>query len=605
MEENGCFEITKIEGIPIEHNCKVWSVDKVKNELIVLESEREICIHVGAAGESSSSSNGSESDVAESQEQASIRSRRPDHLDVDEDEACAGKKIMYCFRYYKLPDGMYFTPNVGSKTKIDYMKEEPVSATSSPILPLFCSYAIINNKHSIMNARLSLDKTLLLLQISETIVVVAAIGERTTNPWILNVASPQGAIRGIPLDESHELLLRRKNVSNQSGIHILSDGIIWSDHGGNSQDLILITNESVLFYKVSRSRNQFIKSRSYTHQIDRFWFDMKTRALVCGQLTSCNEAPSSTSGTAILLRTYFLRMPLDLNAKKSHIMTEKRSFVLIPTSLPRLRVELPPPEVLPIFIVGSLSSINRGLRRASVGDIHIVNLYRDTYLLDTGSISLGNFDIYLVDKEKCKITFISKVTLSLQVEKGDRISLVALDDVLCIMTSNGTIAFYDIRTNTSCPIFYSSINKKCYHFFLQSSGLYTPPSNILFAHEISLLRLNLRCLATDHIVTGDGLRFLMKRGMVDVSKEIVLGQVRMIVHGNFSKGLIKDLVNDIVSLYVVCSFNFFIYSNFMDLNPIFISGKYEHSICMGFEYSKSFDNVCFVSSTFQLHAAKI
>lgn len=29
-------------------------------------------------------------------------------------------------------------------------------------------------------------------------------------------------------------------------------GVIWSDHGGNSQDLIIVTERSVDFYKVGR-----------------------------------------------------------------------------------------------------------------------------------------------------------------------------------------------------------------------------------------------------------------------------------------------------------------------------------------------------------------
>ena len=85
-------------------------------------------------------------------------------------------------------------------------------------------------------ARFSLDCNLLALQVEPTVVHVYSIGSKRSDPWRIDVA----------ID---------KSVAT-SDTAILPGGIIWSDHGGNSQDLTLVTSHGVVMYKVSPSRNQ-------------------------------------------------------------------------------------------------------------------------------------------------------------------------------------------------------------------------------------------------------------------------------------------------------------------------------------------------------------
>ena len=104
-----------------------------------------------------------------------------------------------------------------------------------------------NDEHSPLLSRFSLDGKLLALQMSAHVVNVypgrlVGSGEDAhpcaTDPWSLNV-----------------------DFDNSSESSILSGGIIWSDHGGNSQDLLVVCNHGLDMYKVSTVRNQLAKVR--------------------------------------------------------------------------------------------------------------------------------------------------------------------------------------------------------------------------------------------------------------------------------------------------------------------------------------------------------
>ena len=65
-------------------------------------------------------------------------------------------------------------------------------------------------------------------------------------------------------------------------VGVLIVGILWSDHGGNSQDLIILTERGVDFYKVSVKRQQCKLSRTYPHPIRHFWYNAEQRLLLLG-----------------------------------------------------------------------------------------------------------------------------------------------------------------------------------------------------------------------------------------------------------------------------------------------------------------------------------
>jgi hypothetical protein len=61
---------------------------------------------------------------------------------------------------------------------------------------------------------------------------------------------------------------------------ILPNGILWSDHGGNSQDLILVTSKGLELYKVSAKKNICKLSRSITIPISNFWYNPDYRMIL-------------------------------------------------------------------------------------------------------------------------------------------------------------------------------------------------------------------------------------------------------------------------------------------------------------------------------------
>eukprot|EP00957_Ditylum_brightwellii_P011061 838631-Ditylum_brightwellii.AAC.1 len=64
---------------------------------------------------------------------------------------------------------------------------------------------------------------------------------------------------------------------------ILPGGVLWSDHGGNSQDLIVITTSCIITYKISLSRNNMARVRTYAHyKAAHFWFEPVKRCLMIG-----------------------------------------------------------------------------------------------------------------------------------------------------------------------------------------------------------------------------------------------------------------------------------------------------------------------------------
>ena len=96
-----------------------------------------------------------------------------------------------------------------------------------------------------MYAKISLDLAIFAAQISSTTELVVDISSKKI--WSVDIKSS---------DENS----------------ILSNGLVWSEHGGNSQDLVLVTKKGLELYKTSSSRSQCKLSRSMSCQnlIDSF-----------------------------------------------------------------------------------------------------------------------------------------------------------------------------------------------------------------------------------------------------------------------------------------------------------------------------------------------
>lgn len=140
-----------------------------------------------------------------------------------------------------------------------------------------------------MLAKYSLDLSLIAIQISDGSLIVAEV--RGTRTWRIDCKGPENAL--------------------------LQSGFVWSDHGGNSQDLVLITQKGIEFYKISLKRGQCKLSRTIVHPTHTWWYAAERRLLLIGT--------GQTAGTE--MRGFFLKVEVG--------------------DYPR--IELPPPDKVPCF----------------------------------------------------------------------------------------------------------------------------------------------------------------------------------------------------------------------------------------------------------------
>jgi hypothetical protein len=176
--------------------------------------------------------------------------------------------------------------------------------------------------------RVSMDKKLIAIQTSQVAIVVINVSSKKR--YTIDIRYP------------HE------NA-------ILPSGVMWSDHGGNSEDLIIITSRGMELYKVSQLRDQCKISRVISQPITSYWFNSEHRMIMLAAHAQpklgYNRHPQSAFFTPeerpkemLLVDGFFL------NCEKS--------------SMPML--ELPPPDRVPRLELGP------GL---GTEDLSLVSLY--------------------------------------------------------------------------------------------------------------------------------------------------------------------------------------------------------------------------------------
>jgi hypothetical protein len=228
------------------------------------------------------------------------------------------------------------------------------------------------SRHIPLIAKLSLDQKLLAIQFSPTLLRIVPLEEdKHSKHWTIDFSTS-----GEPMPSpSHSVPLARYKVHESvtaKDSSVLPDGIVWSDHGGNSQDLVIVTTKSVLCYKISLARNQMAATHSFRHpQAHKVWWEPVTRTIVVGSYGQANECQNvhdkNIDVVALQLRTFLLRFPKKGKSKR----------------LPRL--ELPPPRRLAPYAVG----LPRTTRYTSVTataidleDVSLVNLYGHAYIVE-------------------------------------------------------------------------------------------------------------------------------------------------------------------------------------------------------------------------------
>ena len=168
----------------------------------------------------------------------------------------------------------------------------------------------------------SLDGSLLAVQVSETLVLVAeADGPRRWRVEVRGGAPGVGAFL--------ERLTGGGGGDGDGAPRVVPGGVLWSDHGGTSQDLIVVTTRGADLYKVSSARGQCKLVRTLNHATRCFRYAPDHRLLVLATGPDGSE-----------LRCYFLRRDVG--------------------DLPRF--ELPPPERVPPLALAGYGAGRGGTR---------------------------------------------------------------------------------------------------------------------------------------------------------------------------------------------------------------------------------------------------
>eukprot|EP01038_Epipyxis_sp_PR26KG_P005597 gene5597-7725_t len=244
---------------------------------------------------------------------------------------------------------------------------------------------------SFMYAKTSVDKQLLAIQQSLTSVVIIDISTR--KKWTV------------------EIKYSNENV-------ILSQGILWSEHGGKSQDLIIITTRGLELYKVSSVRNQCKLSRVISQPSINFWYEPNYRMiLLCSFQKNAAMKGNIKTGEVLLMDGYFFKMGK--------------------SSIPLL--ELPPPDKSPRFELGP---------GVQCDDITLLGLYEKLCCLVhyPGERGISNITIYYVTKTS--------------VERAQRLSINLPFNRLYLSVDDNLLICHSIKSKLSYIFDIRAVNKK-------------------------------------------------------------------------------------------------------------------------------------------------
>mmetsp|Transcript_33009 Transcript_33009/g.49868 ORF Transcript_33009/g.49868 Transcript_33009/m.49868 type:complete len:804 (+) Transcript_33009:125-2536(+) len=282
----------------------------------------------------------------------------------------------------------------------------------------------LSKKYPVL-VRISLDHKLLCIQFSDTMLRVAPIipdglsdlesGDVNDKQWALDFAIDCSPVPISPTSmksKSFNLGLLNKPSGN-----VLDGGVIWSNHGGTSQDFVVVTTRAVLCYKVSLQRKQMALSHTLHHPFQHptataTWFEPKTRCLVV-----LSKWPSSKVSHCV--KVYVLSSNSAQNQEQRHK----------PSPFPRL--ELPPPEKFPSFMLDTLKK-GDGKR-----NLYLVNLEGYPYFVDLVVGDNTSLKLYQLNTREL-FHHVSNIAIhdALPVKHPtEAISASVLDNILCFSTS--------------------------------------------------------------------------------------------------------------------------------------------------------------------------
>lgn len=192
------------------------------------------------------------------------------------------------------------------------------------------------------------------------------------------------------------------------GNKILDKGIIWSDHGGNSEDLVIITNKGLELYKVNNRKGYCRLSRNLNQSIINYWYNIETRMIL---LASNKNPPAKSNNSSnsnkelLIMDGYFLK-------------SEKPNIPML---------ELPPPDKIPRFELGP---------GVDMKCIHLINVYGKLLILVR----------YMIDHDAYYAVYqITKTS----VDKLFSLALGNMSTNVVISTYDNLIICHDLSTKLS------------------------------------------------------------------------------------------------------------------------------------------------------------
>lgn len=240
----------------------------------------------------------------------------------------------------------------------------------------------------VLYARISLSKALIAVQVT----LISIIIIDTLQPgrkWIIDLKSSPDSC-------------------------ILNQGLIWSDHGGSSEDLVIVVPRGLELYKISMKKNYCKLSRSISQPLVFFWYSPEHRMIL-----TANYHKKSSFSSVISGRTGKEVVALD----GVYLKSEK-------SSLPTL--ELPLPDKIPRF------ELDPGIK---IDHIFLESVYGlDLVLIKTKTDDKKQLVVYNISK-----TSVEKVAILLLDINVGPIAISSYDNLLLVHDREGkTTSVFDI-----------------------------------------------------------------------------------------------------------------------------------------------------------------
>jgi len=271
-------------------------------------------------------------------------------------------------------------------------------------------------KEQIVLCKISLDLQLLAVQRSATSIVVYDM--RSHQTWNIEIKSPNDN-------------------------RIIAGGVIWSEHGGGSQDLVLVTTRGLEMWKISPQRSQCKLSRTVSQGYSfhaSFWYEPNFRCLLLA------SPIKSTTSSSRLLRNIITGAGLKSSkgsgaalATLGGLALNGYFFKMTKETLPKL--ELPPPDKT------TKLEIAAGTAEKDLAMLVLYGMLYCSIRVSSGTTAADVLQLYAVSKAALSLTH----THTLQLGGICRSFLTSVTDNLllvhCAETKSSLV--FDILSSSS------------------------------------------------------------------------------------------------------------------------------------------------------------